>query len=401
MFFRKKEPDVRAAAPRPVEKTAPHPPAPETAPEAPRSSAGSADSQSTIVLDALGGVLAAIARFPIDLPHRSADATTKEMTSWQRHATMGVHLEGDEESASVGIEDRDWRGLVRSVAALRRDEQSSVEGMVSELRTALWSCVAAVHEAVRIDDSTEVRTGTQLSLVKKAITGTQTSTIRDEVLNAVSEIDRALKERRDEQQQQYKALAGSLDSLGRQLEEARKESETDPLTSVGNRKHFDLMALRAVQLFSLGRAPVTLLMIDLNKLKVINDSYGHPVGDAAIRSVGKALWSVFLRQSDVICRYGGDEFAVILQGCDLQVAHTLAKRLIEAVRTLPLPSPKMEFALGASVGVAQLEAGEEVVQWVDRADRAMYQAKRSAMGGVKLADAAIPGVPQPARLQSA
>ena len=120
------------------------------------------------------------------------------------------------------------------------------------------------------------------------------------------------------------------------------------------------MVSRAIQLHSLGRAPVTLLMIDLNKLKVINDSYGHPAGDAAIVSVRKALWKVFLRQSDVICRYGGDEFAVILNGCDVLVAQTLAKRLVEAVRTLPKAHPAMEFALGASVGVAQLVAGEDV-----------------------------------------
>jgi diguanylate cyclase (GGDEF)-like protein len=138
---------------------------------------------------------------------------------------------------------------------------------------------------------------------------------------------------------------------------------------------------------------VTLLMIDLNKLKVINDSYGHPTGDAAITSVARALWKVFLRQSDVICRYGGDEFAVILNGCDLLVAQTLAKRLVEQVRSLPLPSPNMEFALGASVGVAQLAPGEDVVQWVARADRAMYQAKKQAMGGVMLADAAAGMVP--------
>jgi diguanylate cyclase len=274
------------------------------------------------------------------------------------------------------------------VAALRRDEQSSVEALVNELRAALWTCVSAVHEAVRIDDSAEATTGTHLALVTKAVSGSQLQNIREDVLNAVSEIDRALKERREEQQRQYKTLATSLDSLGRQLEEARKESATDPLTGVGNRKHFDLMAARSVQLFSLGRAPVTMLMIDLNKLKVINDSYGHTAGDAAIVSVARALWKVFLRQSDVITRYGGDEFAVILNNCDLLVAQTLAKRLVETVRSLPLPSASMEFAMGASVGIAQLAPGEEVAQWVARADRAMYQAKKQATSGVMLADPA-------------
>jgi diguanylate cyclase (GGDEF)-like protein len=399
MFFRKKETAERPAAQRPTNANETQPPVEASA----RSGdAGiTLDAQASLVLDALGGVVAALGRFPIDLPHRSAEETTREMQAWQRHATMGLPVDGGgDEPTSVGIADRDWRGLVRAVAALRRDEQSSVDSLIAELRTALWSCVSAVHEAVRIDDSAEATTGTHLALVRKAINGSQVSTIKDDVLNAINEIDRTLKERKAEQQRQYKSLATSLDALGRQLEEARKESATDPLTGVGNRKHFDLMAERAVQLFSLGRAPVTLLMIDLNKLKVINDSYGHPVGDAAIVSVAKALWKVFLRQSDVICRYGGDEFAVILNGCDLLVAQTLAKRLVEQVRTLPLPSPSMEFALGASVGVAQLVVGEDVTQWVDRADRAMYQAKKQAMGGVMLAEASG-GLPSSARLRTA
>ncbi|MBC7841305.1 MAG: diguanylate cyclase [Gemmatimonadaceae bacterium] len=398
MFFRKKEPESRTTAPR-TQGAAESQPDAQPAALGTRGSA-SGDAQTTAVLDALGGVMTALARFPVDLPHRPAAETTREMTAWQRHAVMGLPIDGGEEGASVGIGERDWRGLVRAVAALRRDEQSSVDALVSELRTALWSCVSAVHEAVRIDDNAEAQTGTHLALVKKAFNGATISTIKDDVLSAVSEIDRALKERREEQQRQYKSLASSLDALGRQLEEAKKESATDQLTGVGNRKHFDLMSARAVQLFSLGRTPVTLLMIDLNKLKVINDSYGHPVGDAAIASVAKALWKVFLRQSDVICRYGGDEFAVILNSCDLVVSQTLAKRLVEQVRTLPLPSPAMEFALGASVGVAQLEAGEDVAQWVARADRAMYQAKKQAMGGVMIADAGS-GLAPSTKLRSA
>jgi diguanylate cyclase len=349
--------------------------------------APNSDRDAGLLLDALGGVLSALAHHPVDLPHRPADVTERELTAWQRHATLGMPVHSDTDGSSVAIPDRDWGGLVRTVTDLRRDEQHSVDALVSELRTALWACVAAVHEAVRIDDSAEVRTGSHFALVKKAVvSASQMSTIKDEVLNAVSEIDRTLRERRDEQARQYRTLATSLDALGRQLEEAKKESATDPLTGVGNRKHFDLMSQRAMQMFSLGRAPVSLLMIDLNKLKIINDSYGHTAGDAAIATVAQALKLVFLRQSDIVCRYGGDEFAVILQNCDMLAAQTLARRLVEQIKALPAPTQAMEFALGASVGIAQLEMGEELPEWIARADRAMYQAKRTALGGVMLAD---------------
>ena len=365
-------------------------PTARTAHPAARTLLATGGADASTVLDALGAVLDGMGRFALDLPHRTADVATQEIQAWRRHATLGLPVNADDRTPSVGIEERDWPGLARAVTELRRDEKESTEAIVSELRTALWTCVAAVHEAVRIDDSAEAQTGAHLALVKRAVHGTQMSTIKDEVLRALQEIDGTLMERRDAQQRQYRSLASSLDSLGRQLEAARKETETDALTGIGNRRHFDLMAVRALQLFSLARAPVTLLMIDLDKLKMINDSYGHPAGDSAITTLAQALKLVFLRQSDVICRYGGDEFAVILNNCDVLVARTLAGRLLEMVRSLP--SPGMEFALGASIGVAQLEPGEDVAQWVARSDRALYRAKRQATGSVMLA-AAGDGLP--------
>ena len=365
-------------------------PTARTAHPAARTLLATGGADASTVLDALGAVLDGMGRFALDLPHRTADVATQEIQAWRRHATLGLPVNADDRTPSVGIEERDWPGLARAVTELRRDEKESTEAIVSELRTALWTCVAAVHEAVRIDDSAEAQTGAHLALVKRAVHGTQMSTIKDEVLRALQEIDGTLMERRDAQQRQYRSLASSLDSLGRQLEAARRETETDALTGIGNRRHFDLMAVRALQLFSLARAPVTLLMIDLDKLKMINDSYGHPAGDSAITTLAQALKLVFLRQSDVICRYGGDEFAVILNNCDVLVARTLAGRLLEMVRSLP--SPGMEFALGASIGVAQLEPGEDVAQWVARSDRALYRAKRQATGSVMLA-AAGDGLP--------
>ncbi len=385
MFFRKKEQDTRA----PGMAVPPHASAHASAAGGHGGDFRAPDSErdAGLLLDALGGVLSALAHHPVDLPHRPAETTAREMTAWQRHATLGLPVHSENDGSSVGIPDRDWGGLVRTVTDLRRDEQHSIDTLVSELRTALWACVAAVHEAVRIDDSAEVQTGAHLALVKKTVvSASQMSLIKDEVLGALTEIDRTLRERKDEQARQYRALATSLDSLGRQLEEAQKENATDPLTGVGNRKHFDLMSQRAIQMSSLGRTPVSLLMIDLNKLKIINDSYGHTAGDAAIVTVAQALKLVFMRQSDIVCRYGGDEFAVILQNCDMLAAQTLARRLMDQIKALPAPTQSMEFALGASVGIAQLEMGEDLEQWIARADRAMYQAKRTALGGVMLAD---------------
>lgn len=164
--------------------------------------------------------------------------------------------------------------------------------------------------------------------------------------------------------------------------EPRPSSE---LTGIGNRKLFDTMVARAVQMHSLSRQPVVLLMIDMDKLKLVNDMYGHQAGDTAIATLGKALIKVFLRQSDVICRYGGDEFAVILHNTDWKTAQALALRLGETLSALPAPHPAMEFSLGASVGVAQLDPMEDAEAWKARADAALYRAKKHGFERVAVA----------------
>ncbi|MES2523645.1 MAG: GGDEF domain-containing protein [Gemmatimonadota bacterium] len=342
-----------------------------------------------LVLDALGGILSSFARYPIELPDKSAEEVTSEIGAWQRHATLGYPIDTGAPGAAVGIRERDWSGLVRAVTAQRRDEHRHVTSSVSDLRDALWACVETVHKALHTDQSTDQTTDEQVVRVRTALQRMQTGSIKSEVLGAVAAIEGALQSRRDQQQERYVSLATKLDRLGRQLEEARRESTTDAMTGLGNRKLFDTMAPRAIQMFSLSRQPVVLLMADLDKLKLVNDMYGHQAGDVAIIGLAKALTKVFMRQSDVVCRIGGDEFAVLLTNTDWKVASSLARRLQEQIAELPTPHPSMEFKVGASVGVAQLESFEELDEWVSRADKALYKAKQNGRDRVCVADSLV------------
>jgi len=91
----------------------------------------------------------------------------------------------------------------------------------------------------------------------------------------------------------------------------------------------------------------------------------------------------------VLCRYGGDEFAAILHNTDWKMAQILARRLQEYVAAMPAPHPAMEFSIGASVGVAQLEADEELEEWIARADKALYKAKQNGRDRVCVAESPL------------
>ncbi|MEN9510048.1 MAG: hypothetical protein RLZZ621_2611 [Gemmatimonadota bacterium] len=349
-------------------------------------SAASAEQGLELLLDALGGVLANLARYPFDLPNRSADEMARLLNAWQRHAMLGSPVTDGAESAGVGIQDRDWNGMVQAIGELRREEQAYVQSSIAELREALWACVETVHNAAKVEQAADSATEEQMVRAKNALTRMQTGSIKQEVLGAVHAIESAMQTRREKQQEQYFTLASKLDNLGQQLEEARRESTTDPLTGLGNRKLFDLMLPRALQMSSLGRQPVVLLLCDMDKLKLVNDMYGHQAGDQALQNLGKTLAKTFLRQSDVVCRIGGDEFAAILHNTDWKIAQTLGRRLQDQLSQMAPPHPAMEFSLGVSVGVAQLDAMEDVEEWIARADKALYKAKQNGRDRVCVAE---------------
>ncbi len=338
-----------------------------------------------LVLDALGSMLGSFARYTFDVPDRPASESSAELLKWQRHATLGVPLTPESGASALGVRARDWNGVVRSFAEQRRGEKRYVDSAVGDLREALWACIETVHNAVRVDVSTDQTVAVQMQRARHAITSMEIATIKSEVLSAMSSLEDAMQTRRVEQETQYRTLASRLDKLRSQLEEARLETTTDALTGLGNRKLFDTALSRVMQYHTLGREPVSLLLIDIDGLKLINDTFGHPAGDAAIVSVARSLSRIFLRQTDTVCRFGGDEFAAILPNTDAKMALTLAKRLVSAVRDIPTSS-EVANPLGVSVGLAQIQLTDTIEVWVERADKALYRAKQDGRSCAVLSD---------------
>jgi diguanylate cyclase len=341
-----------------------------------------------LVLDAFGSVLTALSRHTFDLPDRAAEDISAELQRWQRHAMLGVPVH-EHDGSSLGVRERDWAGVTRAFTEQRREEVRYVDTAVSDLRDALWSVVETVHNAVRVEQSADRLANTQLTRARTALARMPTQEIKQEVQGALSAIEEAFRSRQEQMQQQYVALAGRIEKLGSQLEEAKKESTTDALTGLGNRKLFDAMAHRAVHMHALTRQPVVLLMLDLDRFKLVNDLYGHQAGDQTLVNVGKCLSAVFTRQTDVVCRYGGDEYAIVLNNTELKVGRMLARRLLDAVAAMPTPHQAMEFAVGASVGIAAYDGEEDLASWIARADRALYAAKQSTSDRIAVAGATL------------
>ncbi len=153
-----------------------------------------------------------------------------------------------------------------------------------------------------------------------------------------------------------------------------KMALTDALTGVTNLRGFVEAAQRAMALSRRSGQPLSLVLVDLDHFKQINDHYGHVMGDRALRHI-VAVFSVQVRLEDVVGRVGGEEFALLLTDRNAGEARQIAERLRRAMVDNPLNVGRRDIQVTASFGVAQLAEGESFEDWRDRADKALYQAK--------------------------
>ncbi|WP_212830628.1 diguanylate cyclase [Catellatospora sp. TT07R-123] len=157
----------------------------------------------------------------------------------------------------------------------------------------------------------------------------------------------------------------------------RTDALTDPLTGLYNRRHFEESLRFEAVSAARHEAPLSVVLVDLDHFKDVNDTYGHAAGDAVLVEVARLLRQS-VRSTDLICRYGGEEFACLLPGTDAQAAVDLAERIRQSVCRTPVPVPGSSdhVLLTASFGVATAEPGQvDTGKLVEVADEALYRAK--------------------------
>jgi diguanylate cyclase len=180
-----------------------------------------------------------------------------------------------------------------------------------------------------------------------------------------------------------KTMQGRLDQAEDRLREQVRlveshsaEARTDALTLVGNRRAFETDIIQCLADFRGSGKPFTLAMIDLDKFKRLNDTYGHQAGDEVLRGTGRVLRRV-LRESDTIARYGGEEFVVIFSRATVADVQRSLNRLRKAIAKTEFPGPNGKLEVTISIGAAQA-AGEETQETiVQRADAALYASKEA------------------------
>jgi diguanylate cyclase len=223
--------------------------------------------------------------------------------------------------------------------------------------------------------SAEVRGATELSALQSKV-----SARLETVSRQVQEFRARESARRNEQAGRAARMHARIAELEREAQELYQRldrekhgARLDPLTRVANRKSFDERLAR--EFTRVGEVPVAMLLLDVDDFKVINDSYGHRAGDRVLQNVAHCLASG-LREEDFVGRVGGEEFVVIVAGLRLEGALRIANELRLSVEGLRFHFRGTPVRVTVSAGVTELKRGDTPGAAFDRADAALYRAKR-------------------------
>lgn len=212
----------------------------------------------------------------------------------------------------------------------------------------------------------------RMEAVNERLTATQHDTkIEDVVLDAMDQMLQA----NERLKSQLTEAESKFQQQRMEIESYITDARTDALTGVFNRRMFDDELTRRFAQWRRQKTPFTLAMVDVDHFKKVNDVHGHVVGDQVLRGVAQTLGHE-VREMDILARFGGEEFAIILPGTTVEDARVAAERLRNAI-TAGRYMGKAEFQVTASVGLAQPLDDDDPETLIRRADAAMYAAKRN------------------------
>jgi diguanylate cyclase len=202
-------------------------------------------------------------------------------------------------------------------------------------------------------------------------------TIKAVVETLVTSI-KGMEQRASSFQEALQASHGVVEALKEDLAQAHRDSNTDPVTSLSNRRYFDSALDKAITTATQNGSPLSLLFIDVDRFKEFNDAHGHQMGDDVLRLLGTALKRA-LNGDGFAARVGGEEFAVVLPNAELSQAQGVAENIRTSIMSREVLRRATRERLGritVSIGVAQYEPSESASALIDRADRHLSRAKQ-------------------------
>lgn len=221
-----------------------------------------------------------------------------------------------------------------------------------------------------------------MSHIEKAIELDEIKEIRKKITLETTSLRRVIAKKREKDAIIIDSLTYKVKTMQGELALAKEEVLIDGLTQIYNRKAFDKKINDAFKKKSKKQRPFTLVMVDIDYFKKVNDEYGHTVGDEILKKVARTIKETF-RLNDFVARYGGEEFSVMIDRIDSHYIMNVCERLLVAIEAINFTVDSGRIPTSASIGIAFCRQSDTPKTLIDRADNALYLAKQSGRNTIK------------------
>ncbi len=309
----------------------------------------------------------------------------------QNYATWYSYVSGEnpELNATIDrlIEEKTHFSVAVNTQLYRQHIAEHDISNIEEVRTGLNKILVEVGSSLtEAGNDADAYSGRLDKLASNAASHGELQGIR-ELLTTLIEETRSMQNTTQHMQTNFESKSKEIEELQEQLQHERKRAITDPLTGLFNRLAL-IDRLNAV-IGEIGEdgEPPSLIMLDIDHFKGVNDTHGHLIGDRVIRFVAQSL-EKNIKGKDCAARYGGEEFTVLLPETPANGARSVAESILKAVSQAQLVRADNKKPLGqitVSAGVARYEMGEDIMDFINRADQALYRSKNDGRNRVTIA----------------
>lgn len=263
----------------------------------------------------------------------------------------------------LGEETDRERDELKKIISILADSISSLLSSSGEFDSGLDDCIKRLKEAHSLREVQEIR-----ELLLRQTEGLQTRTRRmlEDVKQARDQVDSANRK---------------IEVLKSQMEKVKQEIIIDPLTRAYNRRAFDEKLKHEITSMRRYEQSSSMVIIDIDHFKQVNDTYGHRTGDGVLRVLSGVMRKE-IREVDVLARYGGEEFALLLPHTVIDSAFEVAERIRRKVADSRFTYKGKPFVVTISAGVGSLRADDDAGSYIERVDKALYEAKRQGRNRV-------------------
>ena len=319
------------------------------------------------------------------------DTYNKHLFDIEKHSIRKVREKLDTMSKSL-VESNDPKQLEKTLFEIRQffssyriDEYSYIQNTFDDFKRIVWDFADQLSEDLQFESNKEKQMGTHLKDLKEAVEANSIEQLRLKSRDFINSYVEYQSQKNEMRNKRVTSAKKNLETIKKQLLVATDNLNKDHLTGASNRKAFEEYAAKLMQMSSIQKAPLSVIALDIDHFKKINDNYGHDVGDFVLKECVRILNSVFFKEEEMVARVGGEEFIIVLPNHSIEQTVARAEALQAIVRNEAFVIGDHAVKFTVSMGIAQKYEAEVMADWLKRADTALYNSKNTGRNKYTLA----------------